>query len=69
MFTRLKTEGAVRDDATRFAARLALPVTVVVAAFGLWTQLAYGKDWTWLILGVAVVVSVVGRDAGVEPRR
>jgi cytochrome bd ubiquinol oxidase subunit II len=55
VFIRLKTEGAVRDDATRFAARLALPVTVLVAAFGLWTQLAYGKDWTWLILGGAVV--------------
>ncbi len=58
VFITLKTEGAVRDDAVRFAARLALPVTVVVAAFGLWTQLAHGKDWTWLVLGVAVVAQV-----------
>jgi cytochrome d ubiquinol oxidase subunit II len=58
VFTRLKTEGAVRDDATRFAARLALPVTAAVAGFGVWTQLAHGKDWTWLIVGVAVVAQL-----------
>jgi cytochrome d ubiquinol oxidase subunit II len=58
VFIRLKTEGAVRDDATRFAVQLALPVTVVVAGFGLWTQLAHGKDWTWLVLGVAVVAQL-----------
>ena len=58
VFLRLKTEGAVRDDATRFAARLALPVTVAVAGFGVWTQLAHGKDWTLLILCVAVVAQL-----------
>jgi cytochrome d ubiquinol oxidase subunit II len=58
VYIRLKTEGAVRDDAIRFATRLALPVTVVVAGFGLWTQLAHGKSWTWLILGVAVVAQL-----------
>jgi cytochrome d ubiquinol oxidase subunit II len=42
----------------RFAAQLALPVTVVVSGFGVWTQLAYGKDWTWLVLGLAVVAQV-----------
>ncbi len=58
MFLALKTEGAVRDDATKFTIRLALPVTVIVAGFGLWTQLAYGKDWTWLVLGIAVVAQL-----------
>jgi cytochrome d ubiquinol oxidase subunit II len=58
VFITLKTEGAVRDDAIRFATRLALPVTVAVAGFGLWTQLAHGKDWTWLLLGVAVVAQL-----------
>lgn len=58
VFIALKTEGAVRDDAVKFSARLALPVTVVVAGFGLWTQLAHGKDWTWLVLGVAVVAQL-----------
>ena len=58
VFVALKTAGAVRDDALRFAARLSLPVTALVAAFGLWTQLAHGKDWTWLVLAVAVVAQL-----------
>jgi cytochrome bd ubiquinol oxidase subunit II len=58
VFITLKTTGVVRDDAVRFATRLVLPVTVVVAGFGLWTQLAHGKDWTWLVLGVAVVAQL-----------
>jgi cytochrome bd ubiquinol oxidase subunit II len=55
VFVALKTSGAIRDDAHRFGLWLSLPVTGVVAGFGLWTQLAYGKDWTWLVLAVAVV--------------
>ncbi|MCV7279384.1 cytochrome d ubiquinol oxidase subunit II [Mycolicibacterium flavescens] len=53
VFVALKTDGAVRDDALRFANRLAIPVTVVLATFGLWTQLSYGKTWTWVVLIVA----------------
>jgi cytochrome d ubiquinol oxidase subunit II len=55
VFITLKTEGTVRSDALRVATRLSVPVTVVVAAFGLWTQLAYGKSWTWLVLAAAGV--------------
>ena len=58
VFVALKTEGAVRDDAVRFAARLALPVTALVAAFGLWTQVAHGNDWTWMVLAVAVIAQL-----------
>jgi cytochrome d ubiquinol oxidase subunit II len=58
VFLALKTAGAVRDDALQFAVWLALPVTVLVAGFGLWTQLAYGKPWTWLVLGVAVLAQL-----------
>lgn len=58
VFIALKTEGAVHDDAVHFASRLAMPVTLVVAVFGAWTQLAYGKDWTWLVLGIAVVAQI-----------
>src|SRR6201996_2112873 len=54
VFVALKTSGAIRDDAHRFAVRLSLPVTGLVAGFGLWTQLAHGKNWTWLVLAVAV---------------
>jgi cytochrome d ubiquinol oxidase subunit II len=58
VFVGLKTAGALRDDAHRFALWLALPVTGLVAGFGVWTQLAYGKDWTWAVLGVAVVAQL-----------
>ena len=46
-----------RCATTRSGSRavLALPVTVLVGGFGLWTQLAHGKGWTWLVLAVAVV--------------
>jgi cytochrome bd ubiquinol oxidase subunit II len=57
-FVALKTAGSIRDDAHRFAVWLSLPVTGVVAGFGLWTQLAYGKDWTWLVLAAAVVAQL-----------
>ena len=58
VFVTLKTSGPIRDDAYRFATWLSLPVTGLVAAFGLWTQLAHGKDWTWLVLTVAVVAQL-----------
>ena len=58
MFVALKTSGAIRDDAHRFAVRLSLPVTGLVGGFGLWTQLAHGKNWTWLVLAVAVVAQL-----------
>jgi cytochrome d ubiquinol oxidase subunit II len=58
VFVALKTSGSIHDDAYRFAVRLALPVTGLVAAFGLWTQLAHGKDWTWAVLAVAVAAQL-----------
>ncbi len=58
IFVVLKTSGPVRDDALRVAVWLSLPVTALVAGFGIWTQLAHGKAWTWLALGVAVVAQL-----------
>ncbi|OBI54200.1 cytochrome d ubiquinol oxidase subunit II [Mycobacterium sp. E796] len=58
VFVGLKTSGTIRDEAHRFAVWLSLPATGLVAAFGLWTQLAYGKGWTWIVLGVAVVAQL-----------
>lgn len=58
VFVALKTSGAIREDAHRFAVWLSLPVTGLVAGFGLWTQLAYGKDWTWAVLAAAVVAQL-----------
>ncbi|MFF0546177.1 cytochrome d ubiquinol oxidase subunit II [Nocardia thailandica] len=54
IFLVLKTGGEVRDDAQRIARLLLGPTVVVVGAFGLWTQLAYGSGWTWIALGAAV---------------
>lgn len=54
VFVALKTAGPVRDDAFRFARMLSPPVIVLAGGFGLWTQLAHGKPWTWLALAVAV---------------
>jgi cytochrome bd ubiquinol oxidase subunit II len=58
VFLTLKTSGDVREDAYRYAARLSIPVTALVGGFGLWTQLSYGKGWTWLVLGIAVVAQL-----------
>jgi cytochrome bd ubiquinol oxidase subunit II len=58
VFVALKTEGAVRDDAVRFAVFSALPVTALVAAFGLWTQVAHGNDLTWMLLAIAVIAQL-----------
>ncbi|OBH20585.1 cytochrome d ubiquinol oxidase subunit II [Mycolicibacter terrae] len=58
VFTALKTAGAIRDDAHRFAVWLALPVTALVAAFGVWTQLAHGTRWTSLVLAFALIAQL-----------
>ncbi|MEZ0052882.1 cytochrome d ubiquinol oxidase subunit II [Mycobacterium sp. MAA66] len=58
VFITLKTAGAVHDDARRFATKLAIPVTAVVAVFGIWTQAAHGNDLTWIALGIAVVAQL-----------
>ena len=55
VYLALKTSGALRDDAFRVARTLSLPVIVLAGGFGLWTQLAYGRAWTWVALAAAVV--------------
>ncbi|BBZ33814.1 cytochrome d ubiquinol oxidase subunit II [Mycolicibacterium confluentis] len=54
-FLALKTAGEVRDNALTIARRLTIPVVVIAAVFGLWTQFAYGKPGSWILLGLAVV--------------
>ncbi|SOJ55067.1 Cytochrome bd-I ubiquinol oxidase subunit 2 [Mycobacterium simulans] len=58
VFIALKTAGPIRDNAYRFARWLSFPVTGLVAGFGVWTQLVYGKHWTWAVLGVAVIAQL-----------
>jgi len=59
VFVALKTADDVQVDAGKLAARLAVPAGIVAAAFVLWTQVAYGKSWTWLVVG-AVVAALAG---------
>ncbi|MCV7153189.1 cytochrome d ubiquinol oxidase subunit II [Mycolicibacterium pyrenivorans] len=59
VFIALKTSGTIRDDALRFGRGLSVPAIVLAGAFGLWTQLAYGRPWTWIALGVAVVALLI----------
>lgn len=54
VFVVLKTGGEVRDDAVRAARLLWAPAAAAVGGFGLWTQLAYGSDWTWILVASAV---------------
>ncbi|WP_396931037.1 cytochrome d ubiquinol oxidase subunit II [Mycolicibacterium sp.] len=63
VFLALKSGGEVRGDAVRVARTLALPATVLVGAFGLWTQLAHGKSWTWAVLAVAVIAQLAAVSA------
>ncbi|MEU4600616.1 cytochrome d ubiquinol oxidase subunit II [Nocardia sp. NPDC023988] len=69
VFLVLKTGGEVRDDAQRVVRLLLVPTVLVVGAFGLWTQLAYGAGWTWAAVGAALLgllvagaANMVGRD-------
>ncbi|MET9325608.1 cytochrome d ubiquinol oxidase subunit II [Tsukamurella sp. NPDC003166] len=58
VFVALKSDGAVRVDARRFAARIWLPVTVIGALFVVWTQLAHGRGWTWAMVALAAAALV-----------
>ncbi|TQF74257.1 cytochrome d ubiquinol oxidase subunit II [Rhodococcus spelaei] len=58
VFLALKTSGEVREDAVKVAARLSIPAVVVAGAFALWTQLAHGKGWTWILVAVAAAALV-----------
>lgn len=66
VFLALKTGGGLRTEAVRLAAVLAVPATVLVGAFGLWTQLAHGTPWTWAVLAVGVAAQLT---AAVAARR
>ncbi|MFC0314544.1 cytochrome d ubiquinol oxidase subunit II [Gordonia phosphorivorans] len=62
IFIALKTKGQMREDATKMAAALAIATLVIGGTFLVWTQLSYGKDWTWALVVVAalgVLVAVI----------
>ncbi|MGW4634053.1 cytochrome d ubiquinol oxidase subunit II [Nocardia sp. NPDC004415] len=68
IFLTLKTAGEVRADTERVARLLLIPTAVVVGAFGLWTQLAYGTGWTWAMLGLAVAGLLLAAAANLAGR-
>ncbi|WP_037163803.1 cytochrome d ubiquinol oxidase subunit II [Rhodococcoides fascians] len=53
VFLALKSAGEIREDAVAIAARLAVPAVPIAGSFVLWTQIAYGKGWTWILVGLA----------------
>lgn len=59
VFLALKTDGRLRTDAVALARRLSIPAVVVAGSFGLWTQLAYGTGWTWIVLAAAAVALLI----------
>ena len=58
LFLGLKTTGELRERAVALAARLSVPVLVIAGAWAVWTQLGYGKNWTWVPVAVAAVALV-----------
>ena len=62
VFVSLKTDGPIRLQARHIAARTAPVALAVAGIFAVWTQLAYGKGWTW----AAVVVAAAALAGAVE---
>ena len=58
LFLGLKTTGDLRARAMKLAATLAPVALVGGAVWAIWTQLAYGKTWTWAVVAVAAVALV-----------
>ena len=58
-FLALKSSGSVRENALSIAGWISVPALVIVAAFGLWTQLAHGKSWTWVVFAAAAASLVI----------
>ena len=59
VFASLKTEGELRERARRLAARSGLVTIVVAAAFLVWTGLAFGTPWFW-ILALLAAAALIG---------
>ncbi|GAC57961.1 cytochrome bd-type menaquinol oxidase subunit II [Gordonia hirsuta DSM 44140 = NBRC 16056] len=59
IFIALKTKGQMRQDAVKTAASLSLAMLVIAGTFLVWTQLAYGKTWTWAIVAIGAAAALV----------
>lgn len=71
-FLRLKTAGQLRDRSSRLVAPVGAIAAVCGIGFALWTQLAYGKNWTWILTAattLGVFSAVVAMTRGGNTRR
>ncbi|GGK59011.1 cytochrome D ubiquinol oxidase subunit II [Nocardia camponoti] len=68
VYLTLKTSGEVRDSAMRIVKILIVPTALILGGFALWTQIAYGKGWTWAMVAVAVLGLVVAFAANAAGR-
>ncbi|WP_394552120.1 cytochrome d ubiquinol oxidase subunit II [Agromyces sp. MMS24-JH15] len=59
-FVALKTTGDLRDRAQRLAQRAGIVTIVVAAGFLLWTGLAFGTGWFWILAAIAAVALIGG---------
>ena len=60
VFVSLKTEGDLRERARRLAARAGIITIVVAAAFLVWTGLAFGTLWFWILAAIAALALIGG---------
>jgi cytochrome d ubiquinol oxidase subunit II len=60
VFAALKTDGDIRRRARRLAGRAGVLTVVVAATFLLWTGLAHGTFWFWVLAAVAALALVGG---------
>jgi cytochrome d ubiquinol oxidase subunit II len=60
VFVSLKTEGDLRERARRLAARAGIITIVVAAVFLVWTGLAFGTLWFWILAAIAALALIGG---------
>jgi len=60
VFVSLKTDGELRHRARRLAARSGVATIIVAVVFLLWTGLAFGTFWFWILAAVAALALVGG---------
>jgi cytochrome bd ubiquinol oxidase subunit II len=60
VFVSLKTDGELRHRARRLAARSGVATIIVAVVFLLWTGLAFGTFWFWILAAVAALALVSG---------
>lgn len=68
VFLALKTDGAVRVRSRLLATRLGIVAIVGGAAFLVWTQLSYGRGWTYATAAAAATCLVAGVLASARGR-